>query len=136
MECLWFCFKNILQADFDSVKDNLNSHYIVHPVMIPPLGDQTSCITYLRTAATKIISVLFLKTLTIWANTAANHPTTITSSVNTSVKAVFQLRVFYTCVHARKSLNPFLYYICNEQMFCWTEFNIPYDLACFSGSIC
>ena len=28
MECLWFCFKNILQADLDSVKDNWNSHYI------------------------------------------------------------------------------------------------------------
>ena len=28
MECLWFCFKNIVQADLDSVKDNWNSHYI------------------------------------------------------------------------------------------------------------
>ena len=28
MECLWFCFNNILQADLDSVKDNWNSHYI------------------------------------------------------------------------------------------------------------
>ncbi|CAB3995690.1 Hypothetical predicted protein [Paramuricea clavata] len=28
MQCLWFCFKNILQADLDSVKDNWNSHYI------------------------------------------------------------------------------------------------------------
>ena len=27
------------------------------------------------------------------------------------LKAVFQLPVFYTYVHARKSLNPFLYYI-------------------------
>ena len=27
------------------------------------------------------------------------------------VKAVFQLHVFYTYVHARKSLNPFQYYI-------------------------
>ena len=27
------------------------------------------------------------------------------------VKAVFQLRVFYTYVHARKSLNSFQYYI-------------------------
>ena len=33
------------------------------------------------------------------------------------LKAVFQLRVFYTYVHARESLNPFLYYIGNEQMF-------------------
>ena len=53
-----------------------------------------------------------------------------------TVKAVFQLRVFYKYVHARKSLNPFLYYIWKEQMFCWEEFCIPYDLACFSGSIC
>ncbi len=28
MECLWFCFNNILQADLDSVKGNWNSHYI------------------------------------------------------------------------------------------------------------
>ena len=27
------------------------------------------------------------------------------------VKAAFQLRVFYTYVHARKSLNPIQYYI-------------------------
>ena len=28
-----------------------------------------------------------------------------------SFKAVFQLRVFHTQVHARKTLNPFQYYI-------------------------
>ena len=28
MQCLWFCFKNILQADLDMVKDNWNSYYI------------------------------------------------------------------------------------------------------------
>ena len=52
------------------------------------------------------------------------------------LKAVFQLRVFYTYVHVRKSLNPFQYYIWSEQMFWWREFSIPYDLACFSDYIC
>ena len=53
-----------------------------------------------------------------------------------TLKAVFQLRVFYTYVHARKSLNPFQYYIWSEQMFWWREFSILYDLACFSDFIC
>ena len=34
-----------------------------------------------------------------------------------TVKAVFHLRVFHTYVHARKTLNPFQYYIWNEQLF-------------------
>ena len=52
------------------------------------------------------------------------------------IKAAFQLRVFYTYVHARKSLNPIQYYIWSEQMFWWREFSIPYDLASFSDFIC
>lgn len=28
MECLWFCFKKVIQADLDKVKDHWNSHYI------------------------------------------------------------------------------------------------------------
>ena len=31
--------------------------------------------------------------------------------ISTSFKAVFQLRVFHTCVHARETLNPSQYYI-------------------------
>ena len=54
----------------------------------------------------------------------------------TILKAVFQLRVFYTYVHARKSLNLFQYYIWSKQMFWWREFSIPYDFACFSDFIC
>ena len=53
-----------------------------------------------------------------------------------SFKAVFQLRVFHTYVHARKTLNPFQYYSWNEQSFTNREFSIPYELACFSYSIC
>lgn len=28
MECLWFCFAEVIQADLDKVKDHWNSHYI------------------------------------------------------------------------------------------------------------
>lgn len=28
MECLWFCFMKVIQADLDKVKDHWNSHYI------------------------------------------------------------------------------------------------------------
>ena len=28
MQCLWFCFKDILQADLDHVRDHWNTHYI------------------------------------------------------------------------------------------------------------
>ena len=28
MECLWFCFADIIQQDLDHVKDHRNSHYI------------------------------------------------------------------------------------------------------------
>lgn len=28
MSCLWFCFKDILQADLDHVRDHWNTHYI------------------------------------------------------------------------------------------------------------
>ena len=28
MECLWFCFANLIQADLDKVKELWNSHYI------------------------------------------------------------------------------------------------------------
>ena len=28
MICLWFCFKDILQADLDHVRDHWNTHYI------------------------------------------------------------------------------------------------------------
>ena len=28
MECLWFCFSNLLQRDFDQVKDHWNTHYV------------------------------------------------------------------------------------------------------------
>ena len=49
------------------------------------------------------------------------------------VKTVFQLRVFYAYVQARKSLNPLQYYI--NLMFWWREFSILYDLACFSDFI-
>lgn len=28
MTCLWFCFKDILQADLDHVRDHWNTHYI------------------------------------------------------------------------------------------------------------
>ena len=45
------------------------------------------------------------------------------------VKAVFQLRVLYTYVHARKSLNPVRYYIWSKQMFWWREYSISYDLV-------
>ena len=58
-----------------------------------------------------------------------------TEAFNAILKAVFQLRVFYTYVQARKSLNLFQHYIWNEQMFWWREFSIPYDLTCFSDSI-
>ena len=48
------------------------------------------------------------------------------------LKAVSQLCRFYTYMHARKSLDPFQYYIWSKQMFWWGEFSIPYDLAfCF-----
>ena len=55
---------------------------------------------------------------------------------NARVKAVFQFRVFYTYVHARKSLNPFQYYIWTKQMIWRREFSITYDLACFSDVTC
>ena len=38
-------------------------------------------------------------------------------SAFTVLQAVFQLRVIHTYVHARKTLNPFQYYIWNEQLF-------------------
>ena len=28
MECLWFCFSNLIQQDLDHVKDHWNTHYI------------------------------------------------------------------------------------------------------------
>ena len=28
MECLWYCFSDLLQHDFDEVKDHWNSHYV------------------------------------------------------------------------------------------------------------
>ena len=28
MECLWYCFSPVIQAELDSVKDNWNTHYI------------------------------------------------------------------------------------------------------------
>ena len=28
MECLWFCFSNLIQQDLDEVKDFWNTHYI------------------------------------------------------------------------------------------------------------
>ena len=28
MECLWFCFANLVQADLDKVKEQWNGHYI------------------------------------------------------------------------------------------------------------
>ena len=55
---------------------------------------------------------------------------------NNVLKAVFQLRVFHTYVHARKTLNPFQYYISNEQLFPKREFSIPNELACFSDAVC
>lgn len=28
MECMWFCFSNLIQSDLDQVKEHWNSHYI------------------------------------------------------------------------------------------------------------
>ena len=30
LECLWFCFAKVIQADLDKVKDHCNSHHIRH----------------------------------------------------------------------------------------------------------
>ena len=29
MECLWFCFAHLIQADLDRVKEQWNSHYSI-----------------------------------------------------------------------------------------------------------
>ena len=28
MECLWFCFSNVLKSEMDAIKEHWNSHYI------------------------------------------------------------------------------------------------------------
>ena len=42
MSCLWFCCKDVLQADLDHVRDNWNTHYNkkLHQDTIPSRPDE------------------------------------------------------------------------------------------------
>ena len=59
------------------------------------------CSAAISASTSAALTPVYVKIKT--ANSAANS--------STFLKAVFQLRVFHTYVHARKSLNQFQYYI-------------------------
>ena len=54
MSCLWFCFKDILRADLDHVRDHWNTYYIrkSRHDTVPGRPDELS--TFQRTVGLKI----------------------------------------------------------------------------------
>ena len=52
MECLWFCFSNLIQHDLDTVKDHATKQ---------SLADQTSCSFCLNCILLKTLSTLLLR---------------------------------------------------------------------------
>jgi hypothetical protein len=57
-------------------------------------------------------------------------PITLTVVHDLVVKADFHFCVFHTYVYARKTLNPFKYYLWNNQINKATEFSVPQVLVC------
>ena len=60
MECLWFCFSNLIQHDLDTVKDHWNTHFIRRS-RHETVSDQTICSFCLNCILLKTISTLLLR---------------------------------------------------------------------------